>query len=187
MCIKLTLSSVLLAAVLGLACGDGSPSAPSPVPSTPPPPAAPPVPDVSNLLGVWNLMVRVGDISGMGCVADTMRSQIGLPEPYSLSITQTDKVRVTLRSASGDYACTFTPLVDGDGFTTYGQAGTYDCEQLYLNFRCSDGTQHRIFTYGENIAGHLSGAEMNGTWDADWFEELFTDGVGMKAEFTGTK
>lgn len=185
--IKLALSSVLLAAVLGLACDD-SPSAPSPVPSTPPQPAAPPVPDISNLAGVWNLMVRVADVSGSGCIADTMRSQIGLPERYSLSITRNnDKVEATLRRASGDYACTFPPVVDGDSFTTYGHPGTYRCEQMYLNFRCSDGTPHRIFSFGEDIAGHLSGTEMNGTWDAAWFEELSSIAVVMKAEFTGTR
>jgi hypothetical protein len=191
MCVKLVLSTVLLAAVLGLACGDDNPAAPSPVPSPPPSTAPPPVPDVSNLLGVWNLMVRVSDVGGEGCIADTMRSQIGVPERYSLSITQNDKVEVTLRSSSGDYACTFraVPDSDGNGFTTYGQSGTYKCEHLYLNFRCTDGTEHRIGSYGEDIAGHLSGSEMSGTWDAAWFEDdLFSGTVAeMKTEFTGTR
>jgi hypothetical protein len=148
---------------------------------------------VSNLVGVWNLEVRVRDVGGEGCIADTMRSQIGVPERYFLSITQNNRVQVTLKSASGDYACTFTafPDSDGNGFTTYGQSGTYRCDQLYLNFRCTDGTQHRIASYGEDIAGHLSGSEMIGTWDAAWFDsfdEVFSDSVvEMKTDFTGTR
>ena len=191
MCVKLVLATVLLAAGVGWACGDDNPTAPSPTPS--PPPSTAPVPDVSNLVGVWNLTVRVSDVGGDGCIADTMRSQIGVPEPYSLSITQKNKVEVTLRSASGDYACTFTafPDSDGNGFTTYGQSGTYRCEQLYLNFRCTDGTQHRIASFGEDIAGHLFGSEMSGTWDAAWFdsfEGVFSGSVAeMKTEFTGTR
>ena len=195
MCVKLVLTAVLLAAVLGLSCGDDNPTAPSPAPSQPPPTAPPPVPDVSNLLGVWNLAVRVSDVGGEGCIADTMRSQIGVPERYSLSITQADqgKVEVTIRSASGDYACTSSAFVDtdGNGFTTHRLSGPYRCEQLYLNFRCTDGTEHRISSYEGDIAGHLSGSEMSGTWDAawfDWFEGVFSGSVAeTKTEFTGTR
>jgi hypothetical protein len=117
-----------------------------------------------------------------------MRSRIGEPDRYSLSITQNPNVQVTLKSASGDRACTFSPSVDSSGFTTYGQGGYYTCDQWFLNFLCSDGTLHAIATYGENIAGRLSGNEMSGTWDASWLEGwIDSASVEMKAQFTGTR
>lgn len=185
--VKLVLLTLLLAAVLGSACSDDGPSAPSPAPSPGPSPAPPPAPDVSTLLGVWNLMVRVTAVSGSGCVADTMRSRIGVPERYSLSITQRDKVEVTLRSASTGRACAFTPFADRNGFSTYGQGGSYTCEPWFVNFQCTDGTQQSIFTFGENISGGLSGIEMTGRWDATWFERQSDSGVEMKAEYTGAR
>jgi hypothetical protein len=115
-----------------------------------------------------------------------MRSQIGVPNPYSLSITQGGEV--TLKSASGDRACTFTPSVDSSGFTTFGQAGYYACQQWFLDFRCSDGTWHTIFSIGENRSGRVSGTEISGAWDASWFDG-WDDYVGieMKAQFTGAR
>lgn len=116
-----------------------------------------------------------------------MRSQIGVPNSYSLSITQTGKV--TLRSTSGDYACTFTPVFDSTGFTTYGHGGVYTCEHELLEFRCSNGTLHGILSFGEDISGRVSGTEMTGTWDATWFEDVPPSGYGVeaKAQFTGTR
>lgn len=183
------LPSVLFAAVLGcLACGEDSPSAPSPITAAPPPIPSP-IPDFSALVGVWNLRVRLAEIKGDGCVADTMRSQIGEPKNYTLSITpKNSTVSVTLKTASGDRACTFTPVADSSGFTTYGKGGYYSCEEFYLAFRCSDGTHHNIFSLGEDISGHLSGNEMTGTWDAWWFDgwEDYS-GVGTTAQFTATR
>ena len=193
MLVRLVLSSILFAAVLGLACGDGGPTAPSPTP-TPvapagPPPSPPPVPDLSALVGVWNLMIRVTEVNGSGCVAETMRSQIGFPKPYTLAITERP-LRVTLKSASGDYACTFTPVPDGSGFTTYGKGGYYTCEHDFVPVHCNDGTLHSVFSFGEDISGYLSGTELRGGWDASWFEGFppgSNMGVEMKAEFTGSK
>jgi hypothetical protein len=118
-----------------------------------------------------------------------MRSQIGAPNRYSLSITQkgNHSMAVSLRSASGDRACTFTPIVDSGGFTTYGQGGYYTCEDFLLDFRCSDGTLHSIFSFGEDISGRVSGREISGSWDAAWFEMDDYLGVEMKAQFTGTR
>lgn len=128
-----------------------------------------------------------GSPAPSGCIGETMRSQIGVPNGYSLSITQTGKA--TLRSASGDYACTFTPVFDGSGFTTYGKPGFYTCEHELLAFRCSDGTLHALFSFGEDLSGHVSGTEMTGTWDATWYEDVPPSGYGVeaKAQFTGTR
>jgi hypothetical protein len=181
---------IVLSTLFMSACDDRSPTGPSrlpsPVASPVASPAPPPTPDLSKLVGVWNLTVRLTAVTGSGCVADTMRSRIGVPDRYSLSIIQNDKVEVTLRSASGDRACTFSPSVDSSGFTTYGRGGYYTCDHWFLNFRCGDGTLHDIYSYGENIAGRLSGTEMSGTWDASWFES-WGAGVEMKAQFTGTR
>jgi hypothetical protein len=118
-----------------------------------------------------------------------MRSQIGVPMSYSLSIGQSNSVvNVTLKSASGDYACSFTPAADETGFTTYGKGGYYTCEQFLRPFRCSNGTAHSLFSFGEDISGKLSGSELAGTWDAWWFDgvdDMF--GVGVKAEYTGSR
>lgn len=189
MLVKLVAScSVLLAALLAWGCGDRNPSAPSPTPSpVASTPAPAPVPDISRLLGVWNITVRLTAVNGKGCVADTMRSQIGVPGRYSLSITQRDSLQVTLKSASQDYACTFTPSADSGGFTTYGQGGYYTCEHPLLEYHCNDGTAHTIFSFGEDISGRLTGSEMSGVWDAVWFERDDTYGVEMKAQFTGSR
>ena len=189
------LASIVFAAVLGFGCSDNSPSAPTPITSpvtvTPPPAPPSPTPAVSPLVGIWHLTVRVTEVNGTGCVADTMRSQIGARASYSLSVTQKDStMTVTLKSSSGEYACTFTPVADSstNGFTTFGQGGFYTCEHFLLPFRCSDGTPHTIFSFGEDISGRPSGTGMTGAWQAVWFDG-FDDysGVDMKAEFTGIR
>lgn len=183
---------ILSSAVLVTACGDRTPTAPSPAPppavAAAPPPVPSPTPEVSQLVGVWSIAVRPTEVTGGGCVADTMRSQMAAPVPYSLSIAQKghDALTVTLRSASGDRACTFTPRVDANGFTTYQQPGYYSCEQWHLPFRCNDGTQHDIFSLGEDIAGRVSGSEISGTWDAAWFDGPNGEvAILMKAQFSG--
>ena len=183
------IATALLSVVLLSTCGGDSPSAPS-SPSQPPPvdSPAPPAPDLSQLIGVWNVSVRLTNISGGGCVAETMRPQIGVPTPYVLSIAQKGGgATVTLKSASGDRACAFTPSVDSSSFTTYGQGGYYTCEPAVLNFRCSDGTRHAILSLGEDISGRVSGNEINGTWDASWTEMPDAPFVDTKAEFTGSR
>ena len=181
----LVLPPILFVVLLGLACGDGSPAAPSPTPSptpaAPPPAPSPPVP--SDLAGEWKLALRVTAVRGSGCVADAMRSQIGVASPYSLVISQTGAL--TLKSK--DRACTFTPVIDSSGFTTFGKGGYYTCDQFDLNFHCADGTLHSIFTFGEDISGRLSGTELTGAWQAFWLESIDDVGIEMEAEFTGTR
>ena len=189
MLIRLTvLPSVLLAAILGLACDDARPSAPSPIAPIGPPAPPPPAADFSAIVGMWKLTVRMTDVSGSGCVADTMRSQIGDPMPYTLSITPKGSgVSVTLHNAPNDRACTFTPVADSGGFTTYNKGGFYDCTEWSRLFRCSDGTVHDIVSMGEDISGRVSGNEMTGTWDASWVEGLAGPDIEMKTQFTGTR
>ena len=111
-----------------------------------------------------------------------MRSQIGMASPYSLVIGQTGAV--TLKSK--ERACTFTPVIDSTGFTTFGKGGTYNCDRFELDYRCGDGTVHSILTFGEDISGRLSGTELTGTWQAFWVEG-YSGGIDMKAEFTGVR
>lgn len=123
-------------------------------------------------------------------MAEAMQSQVGVPHSYSLAIVQNgySSLKVTLKSASGNRACTFTPVVDGTGFTTYGKPGYYTCEDWYLDFRCGDGTLHSIFTIGEDISGHVSGNEISGAWGASWFDGWDDlTGVGMEAQFSGVR
>jgi hypothetical protein len=187
--------SLLVAALLGSAC---SPSTQSPVPPTPSPvaptssptpsPTPPPPPE---LVGGWNLTVRLTDVtpgpSGGGCVAETMRSQIGVPTGYTLSVDNNRKV--TIATASGDYACSFTPLIDSLGFTTDRQAGYYTCTNEPRTFRCDNGESHRLISIGQGISGRVSGTEMSGAWDIAWCDATYGDGpcieVGM--QFTGIR
>jgi hypothetical protein len=190
-------SSVLLVVVLAPACGQQSPSAPSSrtssnVSAAPPNAlrnAPSPSEDFTALVGVWNVTLRLTKVdAGGGCVADTMRSQIGEPKPYTLLITEKNSTpSVTLKSGTGDRACTFTPVADNTGFTTYGAGGIYTCDVWSVALSCSDGTQHKIITFGEDISGQLSSSnEMTGSWDAYWLD---TPGVGFgtTAQFTATR
>jgi hypothetical protein len=173
-----------------LACGDSTrPTAPTPTPTPTPLPTPTPTPDLSHLVGMWNITVSVTAAdagSAGGCVAETMQSRIGVPSRYALSITSNGAV--TLASASGDYACTFpTVKADGSSFTTYGVAGYFSCRDE-VQIRCDDGTVHRLFIPGQDIAGRVSGTEITGTWDAFWLDwDHSSSGVATKAQFTGSR
>ena len=192
------LSAVLVAALIGSACGGGGPTAPTRTssavtPAQPQPPApspAPPAPDLSRLVGTWNVTVRLTAVtagSSSSCVGETMRSQIGAPNAYSLQFTTDERVSVMLTSASGDYACTFAPTADSNSFTTYDVPGYFTCRDETLAFRCDNGTMRHLFPWGQNISGRVSGREITGTWDASW-EDMSTGAmVETKAEFTGRR
>lgn len=176
--------AIVLVAVLASACDGHSPSAPSPAPS--------PAPDLSRLLGLWNITVRLTAASGGGCVGETMQSQVGMPKSYSLLIAQNvTKVDVTLTSASGDYACTFTGgSADSSGFSFGPSEGYYSCERgdLIRGFRCANGMLRDIVSLGQNLFGRVSGTEISGTWDVSWV--LLSDdgpGVETRAQFTGRR
>ena len=131
------------------------------------------------------MTLRLTEVKGdSGCVAETMKSQLGVPSKYSLTIT---KSSVTITNPSSDYACTFDAFkTDSSGFTTYGVQGYFACQNSTLAFRCSDGTTHNLFSVGQDLAGRLSGSEMSGTWDS----EFVATGVGdvhISAEFKGSK
>ena len=136
------------------------------------------------------MMVRVTEVSGSGCIAETMRSQMGVPKPYLLSITANNSaMSVTLESASGDYSCAFTPVADSRGFTTFGKGGYYTCRQASVPINCADGSVHGIASFGEDISGQLSGTELRGEWGASWFEGFpwGDSAVEMKAEYRGSR
>lgn len=193
--------AILLAAVLVSACDSfRSPStpsrAPSRAPSPTPSPTPSPAPDLSHLVGVWNLTLRLTDVTGGGCVADTMPSQIGVPNRYSLSVTQTGgTVDVTLTSASGDYSSTFTNVfADSSGFTTLGRRDScLTCllgVEVLRDFRCSDGTLNDLISWSQDISARVSGTEISGQWSAAFSDGpplLGTTWVETKAEFTGSR
>jgi hypothetical protein len=92
---------------------------------------------------------------------------MGIPQSYSLSVTPIDsRVDVTLRSASGDYECTFPAKAEGDGFTTVGVPGFLSCEAggIVRGFVCDDGRVRDLFSWGEDISGHISGNQITGEW-----------------------
>ena len=189
------LTGILRAALLLLtviACGcEGpptSPAGPNPLPQTQTQTTTPAF-DLSPFVGVWNLTLRLTEVKGdSGCVAETMKSQLGVPSNYSLTITQGN---VTITNPSGDYACTFDSLkTDSSGFTTYGVSGYFTCQSPTLAFRCNDGTTHNLFAMGQDIAGRLSGTEVSGQWSAWFFDGppyLGGTGVVTTAEFTGSR
>jgi hypothetical protein len=151
-------------------------------------PAPSPTSDLSHLAGVWNVTMRLTHVSGGGCVAETMQAQLGLPSPYSLSVAQSgNNVGVTLTSASGEYSCAFTAVADSSGFTTFGQLGYFDCKNAVQEFRCGDGTVHRLFSWGQDVSGRVSGTEISGSWEAVWDDMGTGFGVGTKAQFSGSR
>ncbi len=183
------LTGILRAALLLLtviACGCGgpptSPAGPNPLPQTQ---TTTPTFDLSPFVGVWNLTLRLTEVKGdSGCVAETMKSQLGVLSKYSLTITQSS---VTMTNPSGDYACTFDSFkTDSGGFTTYGVPGYFTCQSPTLAFRCSDGTTHDLFSLGQDVAGRLSGTEMSGTWGSS-FVATGVGAVDISAEFKGSK
>jgi len=179
-------AALLLLTVIACGCGDPptSPAGPNPLPQTQSQPTTPTF-DLSPFVGVWNLTLRLTQVYGdSGCVAETMKSQLGVPSRYSLTIT---KSSVTLTNPSGDYACTFDALkTDSSGFTTYGVRGYFTCQSPTLAFRCSDGTAHNLFSVGQDLAGRLSGTEMSGTWVSNFVATGVGD-VNISAEFKGSK
>ena len=157
---------VVLSAIALSGCGYESPIAPSPPgpPSTVAPPAT---------VDTWNISVRLAGISGGECVGETMKSQIGVPNSYTLSIgpAKDTRVDVTLRSTSGDYACAFPAIKAGDdGFTTFGVPGRMSCETSLVvrGFACTNGALRDMMRLGENISGRISGDQISGQWDVSW-------------------
>ena len=185
--------AILVAALVGPACDSPaqSPAAPTQSPdATTPAPTVSSTPPPPELVGVWQVMVRLTDVTtlenGAACIAETMRSQADTPIQYSLSITDTG--RVTIANASGDYSCSFSPVMDGSGFTTYGKGGYYDCTGEPQVFRCGDGATHTLISFGQDISGRVSGAEITGTWEIFWYSRADpVSGVDVKTQFTGTR
>ena len=181
-------SVVLVLAVFVTACGDNAqtPAAPTPTPSqtrTPTPTPTSPF-DLSPFVGVWNLTMHLTEVGGdSGCLAEAMKSQLEVPSKPSLTITTGT---VTITNPSGDYACTFNSFkTDSSSFTTYGVSGWFTCQRPTLAVRCSDGSTHDLFSWGQDIAARLSGNEISGTWSSD-----FAIGgriVEFTAEFKGSR
>ncbi|HET9385790.1 MAG TPA: hypothetical protein VFO67_11635 [Gemmatimonadales bacterium] len=180
---------MLLSMFLVSGCDDRGPTAPSP-PSVPSPVPAQPVPT-----DVWNITVRLTTVSGGDCVGETMQSEIGVPKSYSLTtVTKDGTVEVTLKSASGDYACTFSARAESDGFTTLGVPGFYSCTTSLgvSDFVCANGIRRDIVRFGQNISGRISGNEVSGRWDVEW--EIWEPGsrsyigaVDTTAQYTGNR
>jgi hypothetical protein len=134
-------------------------------------------------------------VVGGECVGEMMHSDIGVPKDYSLSITRKGNTAdVFLRSASGDYACTFPARVDGDDFTTVGVPGWMSCERqdtgLVRGFACANGSLRDMFDLGEDISGHISGNEIAGEWKVSWMvSEGGRDIAVMEAtsQYTGAR
>jgi len=181
---------LLLAALSGVSCDSGSATAPSRVP-TPSPPAPAPTPadptsgDFSRLAGTWNGDSRLTEIKAFGgtsCVPEEMRSQIGVPRPFNLSISDAGFVKLTDVSMSFSLWHSAT-TTDGISFTPKG----YYWSDI-LVFRCSNGTEHRLISScGGGIAGRLSGTEISGTW-SDCLEDLADESVvEVTVTFTGRR
>jgi hypothetical protein len=182
---------VLVSVFLVSACDHRGPTAPSPspVPSSPVP--VPPVP----VTDVWNITVHLATVAGGECVGETMQSQVGVPQSYSLSTTSKGSaVDVTLRSASGDYACTFPARAESDGFTTFGVNAWYSCTTSLVaqDFVCANGIRRDMMRLGENISGRISGNEIRGRWNVSWVvmeAGRGNDIAGMEttAQYTGNR
>jgi len=172
----------LILAVFASACGGDVVT-----PTTPTQPqTTTPTFDLSPFVGVWHVTWRLTKVYGeTGCVAGTMKSQLGAPSAYSLTITYST---VTITNPSGDYACTFDNFkTDSSGFTTYGGKGIFTCDPWLLAFRCSDGTTHALFSTDQDIEARVSGTEISGTWDGGFHPLTGAADVQIWAEFKGSK
>jgi hypothetical protein len=102
-------------------------------------------------------------------------------------------VDVTLKSASGDYACTFPAKTEGDGFTTLGVPGFMSCESpIMQRFSCDDGRVRDLMSLGEDIFGNVAGNQITGQWSGTWavMEAGGRDDVGWleaKYEYSGSR
>jgi hypothetical protein len=112
--------------------------------------------------------------NGGECVGETMQSQIGVPKSYSLAITQTGgNVDATLKSTSGDYACTFTGgHGDASGFGSGPGEGFryFACEVggELRGFLCHNGSRRDMLALGQSLDGRISGNQITGTWNVSW-------------------
>jgi hypothetical protein len=158
-----------------------------------PSPAA--TPDLSPLLGVWNLTLSVEAVTGNGCAVEGMESHIGVPSRYTLSVEQASgsTVNVTLSSGSGNYSCTLSNVVAySGGFTTmgpFGHRGGCVGRVVRQDFRCGNGTVNLI-SWGEDISARISGNQISGQWvtafgDGPVYEE--TTWAETRAEFSGSR
>lgn len=144
------------------------------------------------MLGQWNVTTRPTDARGDTCIAEAVQSLIGAPKPYSITVTQTGSaVDVTVTGTPGDYDCTFTKAkADSSGFTTVGTNGIYTCRSDFVinGFRCSDGTQASLITFGQDVSGSISGNELSGRWEIFWVDKVRWDiSLSTATEFTGRR
>lgn len=191
--LRTLLGVVMVLAAFVNACGG---DAVTPTAPTPPPPQTqtpPPAPTVTHpaLVGVWNLTVRLTGVTalpgGGSCIAETMRSQLGVPNPYSLSMT--DDGLLTIASASGDYACSFYVTMDSGGFSTGQGSGYYHCVGEPQTFRCGNGETFSLTSWGQDISGRVSGSAITGAWGITWCVAR-NDSLGcvdVETQFTGTR
>jgi hypothetical protein len=114
--------------------------------------------------------MRLSSVSGGECVGEAMQSQIGGSQSFFLSVSRTDtNVDATLRSASGDYVCTFTRgNGDASGFD-FGQRGYFSCEGGFWirGFVCDRGIHRDMLTLGQSLSGRISGNEISGILHID--------------------
>jgi hypothetical protein len=184
---------VVVLAAFATACGSDAvpPTAPTPPQNQDPVRTSTATPTPAALVGVWNLTVRLTAVTalpgGGSCIAEAMKSQLGVPNPYSLSIT--DDGLVTIASASGDYACSFRPRMDSSGFSGNQPGAYYYCKGEPQTFRCGNGETYSLASWGQDLSGRVSGSEMTGAWEIVWCVTR-DDSLGcveVETQFTGTK
>lgn len=100
-----------------------------------------------------------------------MQSQIGVPKSYSLSTTRIgSNVDATLKSTSGDYACTFTGESGDTTGLTFGQFRYFSCEVggHIRDILCGNGLRRDMQALGQTLSGRISGNSVSGTWNVSW-------------------
>jgi hypothetical protein len=141
---------------------------------------------------VWNVTASLTATRGDGCAKEAVQSLMDASEGYSLSVIQTgDRSTVSLTSASGGFACSFIGVAgDSSGFTSKGVPGYYSCSpDLSLkSFRCSNGRQVSLMTFGQDITGTISGDAITGTWEVFWIDWTNDEAsLETTAQFTGRR
>jgi hypothetical protein len=136
--------------------------------------------------------MRLSDTSGDACLKEAVESLLEASMGYTISLTHDGHSgSVSLESRSHNYDCQFDRVaVEDSGFTSEGIPGQYSCKQLYVmeGFRCANGRQVSLFTFGQDISARISGDDISGTWLMSWFDQLNDDSaLEATARYTGKR
>ena len=148
-------STVILAFMLGAACGDGSSTVVGPTPTT------------ADVGGAWRGTAVVTSVDGGGCVGNGLAAQVGVGDgtPLEAAIDQTDaRLAVTIVNGVNQERCTYEGTIAGDSIT----ASMTSCTPRVLALgpacaRAGDLREWMKETLSVQFSGTVEGDVLTGT------------------------